>query len=149
MTTASATNTAILAAEQMVAKLGLPKQDRGNHDGVQRLRDGLARLGLDVWTEYAAWSPPKANPDAQRSMYQAKGVLDMSEVKTGSHRSFSWGANFVEVLVHSRTREIRVPRMVGAFAGGYIVNLRTTRSQLMGTIVDRRGVPMPIGVVSC
>jgi xanthine dehydrogenase YagR molybdenum-binding subunit len=32
--------------------------------------------------------------------------------------------------VHARTREIRVPRIVGAFAAGRIVNTRTARSQL-------------------
>ena len=135
MTTASATNTAIKAAEQMLARLGQPKPNSGEDQGVQRLLDGLARLGLDQVKEHAEWSPPGAKTDALSDMYKAKGVLDMSEVKTGSHRSFSWGSNFVEVRVHSRTREIRVPRMIGAFAGGYIINPRTTRSQLMGTMI--------------
>ena len=135
MTTASATNTAIKAAEQMLARLGLPKPHGGNREGVQRLRDAIARLGVNTVKEHAEWSPPGAKEDSLKSMYQAKGVLDMSEVKTGSHRSFSWGANFVEVWVHSRTREVRVPRMVGAFTGGYIINPRTTRSQLMGTMI--------------
>jgi xanthine dehydrogenase YagR molybdenum-binding subunit len=33
------------------------------------------------------------------------------------------------------TREIRVPRMVGAFAAGRIVNERTARSQLVGGMI--------------
>jgi xanthine dehydrogenase YagR molybdenum-binding subunit len=37
--------------------------------------------------------------------------------------------------VHARTKEVRVPRMVGAFAAGYIVNPRTTHSQLMGGMI--------------
>jgi xanthine dehydrogenase YagR molybdenum-binding subunit len=48
---------------------------------------------------------------------------------------FAFGAEFVEVRVHRRTREIRVPRMVGAFAAGRIMNTRTARSQLMGGMI--------------
>ena len=35
---------------------------------------------------------------------------------------YALGAEFVEVRVHALTREIRVPRMVGAFAAGRIMN---------------------------
>lgn len=35
----------------------------------------------------------------------------------------------------ARTRKIRVPRALGAFAAGRIVNPRTARSQLMGGII--------------
>jgi xanthine dehydrogenase YagR molybdenum-binding subunit len=42
------------------------------------------------------------------------------------------GAEFVAVRVHMLTREIRVPRMVGAFAAGRLMNTRTVHSQLMG-----------------
>jgi len=34
--------------------------------------------------------------------------------------------------VHAQTREIRVPRLVGAFAAGRIVNPKAAKSQLMG-----------------
>ena len=37
--------------------------------------------------------------------------------------------------IHSATREIRVPRLVGAFAAGRIMNTRTARSQLMGGMI--------------
>ena len=46
--------------------------------------------------------------------------------------AFAFGAHFVEVRVHSRTREIRVPRVVSAFAAGTIVNPKTAHSQFMG-----------------
>ncbi len=45
---------------------------------------------------------------------------------------FAHGAQFVEVRVNQVTGEVRVPRMVGAFAAGRIMNRRTARSQLMG-----------------
>jgi xanthine dehydrogenase YagR molybdenum-binding subunit len=49
--------------------------------------------------------------------------------------AYAYGAEFVEVHVHSRTKEIRVPRITGAFAGGRIMNPRTARSQLMGGLI--------------
>jgi xanthine dehydrogenase YagR molybdenum-binding subunit len=41
----------------------------------------------------------------------------------------------VEVRVHSRTREVRAPRAVGAFAAGTILNPVTAGSQLMGGMI--------------
>jgi xanthine dehydrogenase YagR molybdenum-binding subunit len=48
---------------------------------------------------------------------------------------YALGAEFVEVRVHSQTREIRVPRIVGAFAAGRLMNTRTARSQYMGGMI--------------
>ena len=48
---------------------------------------------------------------------------------------YAYGAEFVEVRVHAATREIRVPRMVGAFAAGHIMNPRTARSQYLGGMI--------------
>jgi xanthine dehydrogenase YagR molybdenum-binding subunit len=48
---------------------------------------------------------------------------------------FAFGAEFVEVHVHARTREVRVPRIVGAFAAGHIKNTRTAHSQYLGGLV--------------
>ena len=48
---------------------------------------------------------------------------------------FAFGAEFVEVRVHARTREIRAPRVVGAFAAGQIVDRTTAKSQLMGGLI--------------
>src|SRR6185312_11744867 len=48
---------------------------------------------------------------------------------------FAFGAEFVEVRVHARTREIRTPRIVGAFAAGKIVDPVTAESQLMGGMI--------------
>jgi xanthine dehydrogenase YagR molybdenum-binding subunit len=48
---------------------------------------------------------------------------------------YALGAEFVEVRIHRLTREIRVPRIVGAFAAGRIMNARTARSQFMGGMV--------------
>ena len=49
--------------------------------------------------------------------------------------AYAFGAEFVEVRVNRFTHEIRVPRLVGAFAAGRIMNPRTARSQLMGGLI--------------
>ena len=48
---------------------------------------------------------------------------------------FAFGAQLVEVRIHARTKEIRVPRITGAFAAGRILNTRTAHSQLMGGMI--------------
>jgi xanthine dehydrogenase YagR molybdenum-binding subunit len=44
----------------------------------------------------------------------------------------AFGAQFAEVRVDVDTAEIRVPRMLGVFAIGRVINPRTARSQLIG-----------------
>ena len=44
----------------------------------------------------------------------------------------SFGAQFAEVVVNLATGEIRVPRMLGVFAAGRIINPTTARSQMIG-----------------
>jgi xanthine dehydrogenase YagR molybdenum-binding subunit len=44
----------------------------------------------------------------------------------------AFGAQFVEVRVDADTGEVRVPRIVGVFACGRIINPKTARSQLIG-----------------
>ncbi|ABK70154.1 xanthine dehydrogenase family protein molybdopterin-binding subunit [Mycolicibacterium smegmatis] len=44
----------------------------------------------------------------------------------------SFGAHFVEAHVNADTGEIRVPRMLGVFSVGRVINARTLRSQLIG-----------------
>ena len=52
----------------------------------------------------------------------------------------AFGAQFVEARVHADTGEVRVPRMLGVFAAGRIVNPRTARSQFLG------GMTMGLGM---
>jgi xanthine dehydrogenase YagR molybdenum-binding subunit len=47
----------------------------------------------------------------------------------------AWGAQFAEVHVDPELGVVRVARVVGAFAGGTILNRTTARSQLMGGMV--------------
>ncbi|GAA0503010.1 xanthine dehydrogenase [Saccharopolyspora subtropica] len=50
----------------------------------------------------------------------------------GQMSMHSFGAQFAEVRVHVDTGEVRVPRMLGIFAAGRIINAKTARSQLLG-----------------
>lgn len=64
--------------------------------------------------------------------------------KYGSH---AWGAQFAEVQVDPDLGMVRVTRMVGAFAGGRILNLKTARSQLLGGMVMGIGMALLEDVV--
>jgi len=56
-----------------------------------------------------------------------------AEIEAQSELSrHAFGAQFVEARVDVVTGEVRVPRMVGVFATGRIVNARTARSQFIG-----------------
>jgi xanthine dehydrogenase YagR molybdenum-binding subunit len=48
------------------------------------------------------------------------------------HAAYAFGAQFAEARVHADTGEIRVPRLLGVFAVGRVVNPRTARSQFIG-----------------
>ena len=59
-------------------------------------------------------------------------------LESGAHgKALSWafGARFAEVHIHSQTGEIRVPRLVGAFAAGHVLNPLTAKSQLTGGMI--------------
>jgi xanthine dehydrogenase YagR molybdenum-binding subunit len=65
-----------------------------------------------------------------------QGVMQISRGHSRADATtYAFGAQFVEVRVHRRTREIRVPRAVGAFAAGTIINPVTAHSQYMGGMI--------------
>ena len=83
---------------------------------------------------YAENSPAGAPEDGIKKLYQGQpsfvgGASGKKDIR------FAFGAQFVEVRVHARTGEIRVPRATGAFAAGTIVNPKTAKSQLMGGMI--------------
>ena len=97
------------------------------------LRDATARLGGGPVEAHAEHNPHGAPPDGVRKVEQGQPVVVGGPLS--DRIQYSFGAQFVEVRVHARTREIRVPRMLGAFAAGRIINPRTARSQLMGGMI--------------
>jgi xanthine dehydrogenase YagR molybdenum-binding subunit len=62
---------------------------------------------------------------------ETSGAVDQA-AQDEDHASYAFGAQFVEVRVHADTGELRVPRLLGVFAAGRIVNPRTARSQFVG-----------------
>ncbi|MCW2778243.1 MAG: xanthine dehydrogenase, partial [Frankiales bacterium] len=54
----------------------------------------------------------------------------------------AFGAHFAEARVDLDSGEVRVPRMLGVFAVGRVVNPRTTRSQLLGGTVMGLGMAL-------
>ena len=103
-----------------------------SRDGAsQPLGDAFKALRAGAVEEYAEFIPDGAAPDAVQKLYGGKTNM-VSGVKRDR---FAFGAEFVEVRVNARTREIRVPRLVGAFSAGRIMNTRTARSQLMGGLI--------------
>jgi xanthine dehydrogenase YagR molybdenum-binding subunit len=99
----------------------------------QMLPDVFKALGLARIEHYAEFIPEGAPEDAVEKLY--KGQSTLIGGSKGKKLMYAFGAEFVEVRVNVRTREIRVPRMVGAFAAGRIMNTRTARSQLMGGMI--------------
>jgi xanthine dehydrogenase YagR molybdenum-binding subunit len=60
------------------------------------------------------------------------GVPQDAEDPADRYSMHAFGAHFAEVRVDVDTGEVRVPRMLGVFAAGRIVNPRMARSQLIG-----------------
>lgn len=83
---------------------------------------------------YVENMPEGSPPRAHEMMQKGQPAFVRGEGNKKSVRA-AFGAQFVEVRVHSRTGEIRVPRAVGAFAAGTIVNPKTAKSQLMGGMI--------------
>jgi xanthine dehydrogenase YagR molybdenum-binding subunit len=62
---------------------------------------------------------------------EMQGDVDQA-AKDEDHASYAFGAQFAEARVDVDTGEIRVPRLIGVFAAGRIINPRTARSQFLG-----------------
>ena len=80
----------------------------------------------------------------------AKNRLDRFEVvgtaapgdEKKHYSMHSFGAQFAEVRIDPLLREIRISRLVGAFAAGRILNAKTARSQAIGGIVFGVGMAL-------
>jgi len=97
------------------------------------MADVFKRAGVSAIEEYAEFVPPGVKPESVADLY--KGRSTQTGGPEGEYIMYALGAEFVEVRVHALTREIRVPRIVGAFAGGRLMNTRTARSQFVGGMV--------------
>jgi xanthine dehydrogenase YagR molybdenum-binding subunit len=96
----------------------------------ESLSVATARTGyrLEVYAENV---PKGLAPTAIADMTKGKPAM-LSGSGRKDATAFAFGAHFVEVRVHQRTRELRVARVVSAFAAGTIINPQTAHSQFMG-----------------
>jgi xanthine dehydrogenase YagR molybdenum-binding subunit len=87
--------------------------------------DGAQKLRTRLRDEFGGAAPAEGleveggfngNPEAQQFSMHA------------------FGAQFAEVRVNEDTGEVRVPRLLGVFAAGRIINPKTARSQFLGGI---------------
>lgn len=79
------------------------------------------------------WAP--AGATAKQAELARQGGAPIAGPSYPEFSAAAFGAQFVEVRINPRTRTIRVPRMVGVFAAGRILNAKTAHSQLMGGMV--------------
>jgi xanthine dehydrogenase YagR molybdenum-binding subunit len=148
--TASCCSVVMKACDAIAAKLktGAPQPETiggtmaqsGKPQGA-RLADQFVRLQVSTLEEYAEYVPPEAEPNVVSGLFTNpikklyEGTPTLVGGSKGEKLMYALGAEFVEVRVNAQTREIRVPRLVGAFAAGRIMNPRTARSQYMGAMI--------------
>jgi xanthine dehydrogenase YagR molybdenum-binding subunit len=80
----------------------------------------------------ASHTPHGAPPLVGQVLVNRGKPLMLGGSRLKDRMQFAHGAHFVEVRIDRWTGQIRVPRMVGVFAAGRIMNPRTARAQLQG-----------------
>ena len=98
------------------------------------LADAFAAVPFGVLEVTGAWTPEASGNTSTREFYRSGAAKQVGFV-TETHARAAFGAQFVEVAVHALTGEVRVPRMLGAFAFGRVLNERTARHQLTGGMI--------------
>ncbi len=100
----------------------------------EALADAVKRLSPGALEVYAENIPDGLTADAMDTLYSGKPPMLRGHGREDV-TAYAFGAQFVEVRVHRLTREIRAPRLVGAFAAGTIVNPLTAHNQYMGGMI--------------
>jgi xanthine dehydrogenase YagR molybdenum-binding subunit len=131
--TASCCSVVMKACDAIKARLSQPTTTGNSSTRSNKLEDQFKRLGVGAVEEYAEFLPPEGKPDTIEKLYGGTPLLGGGS--KGKKLMYALGAEFVEVRINARTREIRVPRMVGAFAAGRLMNTRTARSQYLGGMI--------------
>lgn len=98
---------------------------------------GTASWGGTIIAAAQAFRREHGDFPAPGAQTQAGAPADPDAERYAMH---SFGAQFAEVRVHADTGEVRVPRMLGVFSAGRIINPSTARSQFIG------GMTMGIGM---
>ena len=90
---------------------------------------GTSNWGSAIWAAASAFRGQHGHQPAPGDEATATDPDNPSAGKVAMH---AFGAQFAQVRGHADTREIRVPRLLGVFAIGRVINPRTARSQLIG-----------------
>ncbi|MBV9259835.1 MAG: xanthine dehydrogenase family protein molybdopterin-binding subunit [Pseudolabrys sp.] len=140
--TASCCSVVMKACDAIMAKLGGANIKETVGSGpVKDVAASFSKLGVSTVEEYAEFVPDVVKPNAVTSLVDDpikklyEGSPSLGGGSHGEKLMYAMGAEFIEVRVHALTGEIRVPRIVGAFAAGRIMNTRTARSQYMGAMI--------------
>jgi len=98
-----------------------------------------ASAGITSWGSaiFEAARKLRARLDADGpGLMQSAGLEVTAEMPSNPHAArfsmHAFGAQFAEVRVREDTGEVRVPRILGVFDAGRIINPKTARSQLLG-----------------
>ncbi len=95
------------------------------------LAKALGRVTGDTLEVHVENLPDGLDPSALPALYKGETKM-LSGIGRKDVTAFAFGAHFVEVRIHDRTREIRAHRVVSAFSAGTIINPLTAYSQFMG-----------------
>ncbi len=90
---------------------------------------GITSWGSTLYGAAAAFRAAHGDDPSPGDAITAGAPENPAEDEYSMH---AFGAHFAEVRVDADTGEVRVPRMLGTFAVGRVVNPRTARSQLIG-----------------
>jgi xanthine dehydrogenase YagR molybdenum-binding subunit len=104
---------------------------------------GAANVGLIAHDGRLARADDERASESYTDIMRRAGIEELEAEGTGSmetaaqsrYAMYSHGAVFAEVKVDPLVGQVRVTRLVGAFAAGRIVNPRLARSQLYGGMV--------------
>ena len=98
------------------------------------LNEAFESVPFGVIELTGGWVPQAGGNTSTREFYRSGAAKQVGFI-TEDYARAAFGAQFVEVAVNARTGEIRVPRMLGAFAFGRAMNARTAASQLTGGMI--------------
>ena len=100
----------------------------GSSDALEEILGRLAGQRMEVLVDSI---PDGVGNDAVEKLRGGRLALGSG----GDRLGWAFGAQFAEVRVHAMTGVIHVPRLLGAFAAGAILNPLAARSQLEGGMV--------------
>lgn len=116
-----------IAADTLGVELEDVHVEIGDSDFGQAMLAG-GSMGTTSWGS-AVVKACRALRDGETEVHVDTAADVKADDKLAKH---AFGAQFVEVRVNADTGEVRVPRVLGVFACGRIINAKTARSQFIG-----------------